>query len=95
VKTCKYCQTEQADEDFEICAAVKGKTYRRLRCRPRKRARTNERRTALRQWLDDYKQALQCQRCGFADYRALEFHHPDGHEKDFNVADMRETYAEV
>ena len=28
-----------------------------------------------------------CARCGFADYRALEFHHHQG-EKDFNVADM-------
>ncbi len=38
--------------------------------------------------LDDYKKTLACERCGFADYRALEFHHDDRHEKDFNVADM-------
>jgi len=27
-------------------------------------------------------------RCGFSDYRALEFHHPEHDDQDFNVADM-------
>jgi hypothetical protein len=88
VRTCKYCQTQQEEEAFEVCRVVQGKPYRRLRCRRCKRAKTNERRAALRCWLDDYKKALQCERCGFSDYRALEFHHPDGEEKDANVADM-------
>jgi hypothetical protein len=39
-------------------------------------------------WLDNYKRALVCVRCGFADYRALEFHHNQQGQKDFNVADM-------
>jgi hypothetical protein len=39
-------------------------------------------------WLDEYKKTLRCERCGFADYRALEFHHDGSREKDFNVADM-------
>src|SRR5262245_49879165 len=88
VRTCKYCQTEQPEDAFEVCSVIKGKSYRRLRCRRCKRAKTNERRSALRRWLDEYKKALACERCGFADYRALEFHHPGGKEKDFNVADM-------
>jgi hypothetical protein len=67
---------------------VNGKAYRRLRCRGCKRAKTNERRAALRRWLDEQKKALCCERCGFADYRALVFHHAGGQEKDFNVADM-------
>ena len=88
VKTCKYCHTELPEEAFEVCRVVKERVYRRLRCRRCKRSKTNERRTALRQWLDEYKKTLRCVRCGFADYRALEFHHPEGQEKDFNVADM-------
>src|SRR5262249_22538266 len=88
VKTCKYCLTNQVEETFEICRIVNGKEYRRLRCRRCKRTRTNERRAALRQWLDDYKKTLHCELCSFADHRALEFHHPSGQEKDFNVADM-------
>ena len=86
--TCKYCNTEQPKDAFEICRVVNGKAYRRLRCRRCKRAKTNERRTALRLWLDEYKKTLQCGRCGFSDYRALEFHHPGEQEKDWNVADM-------
>jgi hypothetical protein len=88
VKTCKYCRTEQPEESFEVCRVFKGVVYRRLRCRRCKRARTNERRTALRQWLDDYKKTLCCVRGGFANYRALEFHHPGLGDKEMNVADM-------
>jgi hypothetical protein len=88
VQKCKYCHTQQAEEAFEVCRVVNGKTYRRLRCRRCKRAKTNERRAALRQWLDEYKKSLRCERCSFADYRALEFHHSGRQEKDFNVADM-------
>jgi hypothetical protein len=85
---CRYCRLEKPIESFEVCRIVRGKAYRRLRCRQCKRQKTNERRTALRLWLDDYKRTLRCSRCGFADYRALEFHHLEGLEKDFNVADM-------
>jgi predicted nucleic-acid-binding Zn-ribbon protein len=38
--------------------------------------------------LDEFKRALSCERCGFADFRALEFHHERTGLKDFNVADM-------
>src|SRR4051812_41560925 len=88
LKLCKYCRTEQPEEAFEVCRVVAGKVYRRLRCQRCKRAKTNERRTALRLWLDEYKKTLHCVRCGFADYRALEFHHEGSREKVFNVADM-------
>jgi hypothetical protein len=85
---CRYCRLEKPLEAFEVCRVVGEKVYRRRRCQQCKRLKTNERRTALRLWLDDYKKALGCSRCGFADYRALEFHHPGRREKDFNVADM-------
>jgi hypothetical protein len=85
---CKYCDQDRPRTAFEVCRVVNGKEYRRLRCRQCKRARTNVRRTALRQWLDDYKKTLRCERCGFADFRALEFHHPGTQDKDANVADM-------
>jgi hypothetical protein len=88
MKLCKYCQTKQPDEAFEVCAVVKGKTYRRLKCQRCKRATTNLRRGRLRAWLDEYKKDLSCERCGFADFRALEFHHPERDHKTFNVADM-------
>jgi hypothetical protein len=88
MKTCRYCGVEQADDAFEVCRIIRGKEYRRQRCKRCKRAKTNERRTGLRLWMDEYKKTLRCERCGFVDYRALEFHHPGGQDKDFNVADM-------
>lgn len=88
LKTCKYCHTEQPDEAFEVCKIAGGKVYRRLKCQKCKRATTNRRRSRLRSWLDDYKKTLSCGRCGFADFRALEFHHERTGIKDFNVADM-------
>lgn len=60
----------------------------RQQCQKCKRARTSKRKAALRMWLADYKRTLQCMTCGFADSRALTFHHEHREEKDFNVADM-------
>ena len=88
MKTCTSCQREQPDEAFEVCNVVAGKIYRRRKCQKCKRAITNQRRSRLRSWLADYKKALACERCGFADYRALEFYHHERGKKDFNVADM-------
>lgn len=88
MKVCKYCRQERPDDAFEVCRVLGGKVYRRLRCQKCKRTCTNQRRTRLRSWLSEYKQTLTCVRCGFSDYRALEFHHPEHDDKDFNVADM-------
>ena len=88
MKTCTSCKKEQHDEAFEVCNVIAGKVYRRRKCQKCKRAITNLRRNRLRAWLNDYKKNLACERCGFADYCALEFHHHRRGEKDFNVADM-------
>ena len=34
------------------------------------------------------KKTLRCTACGFSDFRALEFHHPDAQEKDFAIGEM-------
>jgi len=68
---CRYCRQDKPEEAFEVCRIVNGKAYRRRRCQQCKRLVTNIRRTRLRQWLNDYKAALRCERCGFADWRAL------------------------
>jgi len=88
VKLCKYCNTEQPDEAFTVCRIVRGKVYRRLRCQECKRACANKRRNDLRRWLCDYKRILCCVHCGFADHRALAFHHDGVQDKEFNIADM-------
>ena len=71
-----------------MCRIVGAKVYRRLKCQRCKRRKANERRAALRLWVDEYKKTLRCERCGFADYRALVFHHHGSQQKEFNIADM-------
>jgi hypothetical protein len=88
MKLCKYCKIEQPEENFGIAAIINGKTYRRHKCRACKQARQRERRQEVWARLAEYKKTLSCVRCGFADYRALDFHHLDPGEKDVAVADF-------
>lgn len=88
MKVCKYCHEVKPEEAFDVCRVVKGKTYRRLKCKNCKRIYNNQRRAKLRVWLINYKKTLACERCGFADFRALQFHHKGDDEKASNVADM-------
>jgi hypothetical protein len=87
-KVCRYCLVEQDESSFEICKTLGSKTYRRHKCRACKRATQKRRREKLRDWLERLKQTLECTECGFDDYRALEFHHPDGQDKDFAIGEM-------
>ena len=88
MKTCKSCNRELPDEAFPVCKILAGKVYRNRKCQKCRRVVINRRRSKLRLWLDEYKKSLECERCGFADYRALEFHHHVRGGKEFNVADM-------
>ncbi len=57
--------------------------YRRYyeRNKARQKAWSIRRVKDLRRQLDDYKAKQQCGRCGFADGRALQFHHRDSNDK--------------
>jgi hypothetical protein len=87
-KVCRYCLVEQDESCFEVCKVLGGKVYRRHKCRACKAATQTLRRERLRAWLDDRKKTLHCAECGFSDFRALEFHHPDAQEKDFAIGEM-------
>lgn len=39
-------------------------------------------------WIREYKEERCCERCGFPDHRALQFHHTDPASKDRQVSDM-------
>lgn len=88
LKQCRYCGQSRPEESFEVCRVVKGKAYRRLRCQLCKYRYATQRRASIRRWVDELKKTMRCATCGFADFRALEFHHPDGEDKGFNIADM-------
>jgi hypothetical protein len=87
-KVCRYCLVERDESCFEICKTLGSKTYRRHKCRACKRATQSRCKRNRRAWLDALKQTVRCAECGFDDYRALEFHHPDGEDKDFAIGEM-------
>lgn len=47
--------------------------------------RASIRRKILRDWCNNYKKSHPCARCGFTDYRALQFHHVDPIQKNFEI----------
>lgn len=85
---CKYCKIDQPEENFEIANIVKGKEYRRCKCKTCKRQTQAERVRSTRLWIDDYKKDKTCISCGFSNWKALSFHHRDPKTKRGNVSEM-------
>ena len=50
-------------------------------------ARNYERRRKTREWLQQYKQELRCNRCGYDKAIALQFHHTDPNSKEYCIAE--------
>jgi hypothetical protein len=87
-KMCRYCHFQKPLETFEVANIIRGKLYRRHRCADCKNKLQTNRLQTARVWLEEYKKARFCERCGYSDYRALTFHHRDRTSKEFAVADM-------
>ena len=68
----KWYEEHKNDPDYK---ASQAETKKRLR---------KER----REWFQELKKNLKCERCGIADWRVLDFHHSDPSQKDWEVANM-------
>lgn len=88
MKVCRYCGIEQPEANFEIAVVVKDKAYRRRKCQACKNTQQKQRTHKTVSWVREYKKGLCCERCGFSDYRALEFHHRNPTEKEFHIGDF-------
>jgi hypothetical protein len=53
-----------------------------------KRKAVEDRKASLQRWLNDYKAALSCQRCGFSHPACIDFHHLDPKSKRATIALM-------
>jgi hypothetical protein len=85
---CRVCQQPQPGSNFEVCRRIGDRVYRRKTCSTCKVAAQRARRAKLREWVDTFKKTHACVRCGFSDYRALQFHHRSDERTDFNIGDM-------
>lgn len=86
-RICKKCGKNKPLNEFASAGVVKGVTYYRHLCIPCYTVSKKPRRNALAEKFYEYKKSLSCNRCGYTDYRALQFHHTND-DKLFAVADM-------
>lgn len=99
---CRKCGEVHPSCSYPVDKRTPGRVYRRRICNRCKAAGQTARRREIRAWVEGYKAARTCTRCGFDDHRALDFHHRPGEEKRFNVGDavriglgLAEIQAEV
>jgi hypothetical protein len=86
MKTCSKCGITKNLNEFHSAGIINGKKYLRGECKVCQKKVVKKRSNSIREDYIEWKKNLQCNRCGFGDYRALQFHH-DG-DKEHNVADM-------
>ena len=85
-RKCKMC-SEIKDLSYFANAGVKnGVEYKRYLCVPCYSISKQPRRERMKQEYFEWKKTLKCNRCGFDDYRSLQFHHEHG--KEYNISDM-------
>lgn len=85
---CKYCNKNRKIELFEIANTIRGKVYRRLKCKFCKQKTQSIRRKKILQWLQEYKKSLECAKCNLKDHRCLDFHHLS--DKEESVSKLTE-----
>jgi hypothetical protein len=80
-RKCRSCGSVALVEEFPKAGKTKGVQYYRHLCTTcyskQKINKSNERMTKFR----EYKKTLKCNRCGYDDYRALQFHHTDDNKE--------------
>jgi hypothetical protein len=57
--------------------------------RDKAKVRQSKRRKDFNQWYYEYKSSLSCIKCGFSHPAAIDFHHRDKSEKNFDPSLMR------
>ena len=82
MKTCSKCGITKELSEFHSA----GNGYLRGDCKVCQKKIIKQREKDIREQYVSWKKTLKCNRCGFDDHRALQFHH-DG-DKEHNVADM-------
>jgi len=74
-RNCKHCNISDVVENFPVAEIINGKTYYRHLCVScySKQKYSEKKKRVIK--FREYKKTLKCVRCGYDDYRALQFHH--------------------
>jgi len=86
MRKCKMCGEIKELSYFANAGKINGVNYKRYLCIPCYSISKKPRKEKLKNDFIEWKKTLKCNRCGFADYRALQFHHFD--EKMHNISQM-------
>ena len=87
-RTCKTCKQQLPLSEFANAGMAKGIPYRRHQCKKCYSDIKAIRANRIKEEFREFKKTLKCARCGFNDFRALQFHHHNK-DKDYAVAQMR------
>jgi hypothetical protein len=71
---------------FANAGKIKGIEYKRHLCVSCYSISKKPRREKIKEEYIEWKKTLKCNKCGFDDYRALQFHH--NFEKEYNISNM-------
>lgn len=88
-RTCKKCDEEQSIDRFPSSGYTTkaGKLLRRHTCyQCYYKHNTSQQTQRTREWFEEYKKQLKCNRCTESDFRCLDFHHIDPSQKSFDVS---------
>lgn len=82
MKTCSKCGITKELTEFHSS----GNGYLRGDCKDCQKKVVKQREKNIKEQYVAWKKTLKCNRCGFDDYRALQFHHE--RDKEHNIAEM-------
>jgi len=86
-RACRSCNNQYPLTDFPLAKAAKNIKYYRHLCGACHQKNKTLRRHRVREEYISWKRTLKCNQCGFADYRALQFHHHNP-DKEFGISKM-------
>lgn len=87
-RTCEVCGETKKLEDFATAGITNGVKYYRYKCKACYSVVKYARKSANREWFNEYRKTLSCKACGLHDHRVLEFHHRDPSAKEKAVTTM-------
>ena len=80
-RICRECGAEHLLTDFPKVGIVKGVQYYRHLCTSCYSDQKLKASKSRMEMFREYKKTLRCNRCGYDDYRALQFHHTDDNKE--------------